>query len=374
MQIIFVSSVAAGGSGVSQRQLASRLAQRGHRVEILAGANDHGFVRRLYDRQVDLSTRLRGHLVRPVLLALQRPWGRRLRHEATPEYPTWTSSVPENGYRTLRGRARPDVVVASSIDRVSWRRLRAQLEADGIPSVLYVREASGLGHLTVSDAPPDLLLANAESHAVRARAAGYDCKVVPSVVELDRSHADSSRETALVVNPIELLGGDRVWPIADARPDIPFVLQESGLLTGAQRADLHVRADARPNVTIRPFASNPAEVYRDARVLLVPHRVDNRPRVVLEAQANGIPVIAIEYPGLAESVGPGGVIVGDADNPEAWILALSRVWDDVERYDTLVDAARAHAGRAEVDADHIVDCFEALLEQLISAPAGLAPR
>lgn len=364
MRILFVSSVAAGGSGVSQRQLAQRLAARGHHVEMLAAASDRDFVRRLYERQVDLSTRLRGNVLRPVLLALQRPWGQRLRPGSAAEFPTWVSAVPENGYRTLRRRARPDVVVASSIDRVTWRRLRSQLQADTIPSVLYIREASALGHLTISESPPVLLLANAESHAARARAAGYRCEVIPSVVELDRSRTVTSRRTALVVNPSELLGGDRIWPIADARPDIPFVLQESGLLSGEERTGLHTLAAERPNVTIRPYTDNPAEVYRDARVLLVPHRVDNRPRVILEAQDNGIPVIASAFPGLAESIGPGGLIVDDADDPAAWSRALSSVWDDPTGYESLVDAARAHANRPEVDVDRIVDRFEASLTQL----------
>ena len=369
MRILFVSSVAAGGSGVSQRELAQRLAARGHHVEMLAAAGDRDFVRRLYERQVDLSTRLRGNVLRPVLLAAQRPWGQRLRPGSAAEYPTWVSAVPENGYRRLRRRARPDVVVASSIDRVTWRRLRSQLVADDVPSVLYIREASGLGHLTISQAPPVLLLANAESHAARARAAGFECEVVPSVVELDRSRTDTSRVTALLVNPSDLLGGDRIWPIADARTDIHFVLQESGLLSDRERSVVHALAEARPNVSVRPYTDDPAEVYRDARVLLVPHRVDNRPRVILEAQANGIPVIASAYPGLAESIGPGGVIVEDADNPAAWTRVLSSVWDDPTRYENLVDAARTHAHRSEVDPVRIVERFEQLLTQLTNQTA-----
>ncbi len=81
MQIIFVSSVAAGGSGTSQRQLARRLADRGHRVDLLAATPTSRVVRPLYDHQVDLSTRLRSSRVRPALLGLQRPWGRRLRQQ-----------------------------------------------------------------------------------------------------------------------------------------------------------------------------------------------------------------------------------------------------------------------------------------------------
>lgn len=366
MQIIFVSSVADGGSGQSQRQLARRLAARGHRVEMLAATRDTKMTRRLYDRQVDLTSRFRETAVRPALLAIQRPIGRRLSLDATPDFATWRCTVPENGFRTLCRRLQPDVVVASSIDRVSWRRLRAQLVAHRVPSVLYIREASGLGHLTVSSAPPDLLLANAESHAMNARKFGVACEVVPSVVELENCAVTSSRTTVLLVNPIELLGGDRLWPIAQARPDIPFVIQESGLHPPAERAALRAVAERFANVVVRPFEANPAAIFRDARVLLVPHRVDNRPRVILEAQSNGIPVIATDYRGLAESVGAGGLLVGDDDDPRPWVAALARVWDEPSLYGELADAARAHAARAEVDPAFITQRFEQLLEGLVT--------
>ena len=126
-------------------------------------------VRPVYDRQVDLSTRLAGSRLRPALLALQRPWGARLHRLDTPDHPTWVAAVPENGFRTLLGRFRPDVVVGNSIERVSWRRLRALARDRGIPTVLYLREASAIGHLTITGAPPDLLLANAVSLAEGAR-------------------------------------------------------------------------------------------------------------------------------------------------------------------------------------------------------------
>lgn len=373
MDLFFVSTVAAGGSGLSQRQLARRLSERGHGVEILAARDTSRLVRPLYERQVDLSTRWRSSPLRPGLLAVQRPLGQRLRRVDTTDHPTWVATVPENGYRRLRRRRRPDVVVASSIDRVSWRRLRAQLRAEGIPSVLYLREASGIGHLTISDAPPDLLLANAQSLAESARSRGYRCDVVPSVVELDRSRTETSREVVLLVNPIEILGGDRVWPLARARPDISFVLQESGLLTEQQRDELRRELRQHPNVALRPFCASPADVYRDARVLLVPHRVDNRPRVVLEAQANGIPVLATAFPGLVESVGPGGVLVDDNAGPEQWIGALSRIWDDPGHYEHLVQAARVHAARPEVDPDEIVTRFEMHVERLVQGHARPTP-
>jgi glycosyltransferase involved in cell wall biosynthesis len=365
VQIIFVSSVAGGGSGTSQRQLAARLAARGHVVEILAASPTSRFVRPLYDRQVDLSTRLRTSSVRPGLLALQRPWGSRVRRVETPDHPTWFAAVPENGYRTLARRFAPDVVVGSSIERVSWRRLRAQLVAAGIPSVLYLREASAIGHLTITGAPPDLLLANAASLAAGAVEAGFDCQVVPSVVEVGHARVESSRDVVLLVNPIPMLGGDRLFPIAAACPDIPFVIQESGLLSAEERAAVRDAAAAQPNVEVRPFSDRPGALFRDARVLLVPHRVDNRPRVVLEAQTNGIPVVASDHPGLVESVAAGGAIVPDTDDPIPWIAAVRSLWDDAGVYDAARSAAELHAARDEVSPGRVVERFEALLEELV---------
>ena len=194
--------------------------------------------------------------------------------------------------------------------------------------------------------------------------AGFECEIVPSVTEVDHARVESTRRAILLVNPIPLLGGDRVFPIAAARPDLSFVIQESGLLTPSERDAVHHAAARHANVEIRPFAADPAAVFRDARLLLVPHRVDNRPRVVLEAQTNGIPVIASDHPGLVESVGPGGTIVEDTDDPVPWVRAVSDALE-ADRYERLVAAAREHARRPEVDPDHVVDRFEALVTELI---------
>jgi glycosyltransferase involved in cell wall biosynthesis len=363
VNILFVSSTQAGGSGLSQRQLAARLIARGHRVVILADPEEgHRLIRYLYKRQVNLSTKLRGHAVRPLLLALQRPFGRRVVPAQGYDVPVFYSPVPENAYHTLRRRISPDVVVASSIDRVSWRRLRSQLCADGIPSVLYLREDVAHGHLSITNAPPDLLLANAASLADRARAAGFECLVIPSAIETDATRVTSSRERVLFVNPLPSHGVDRLWTVARARPDIPFVALESWPLSEPARAEVMAEAARFPNVEFRPRTSDLGVIYRDARLLFVPHRLDNRPRVVAEAQANGIPVVASAYPGLVEAVGPGGVLI-DPEAPEpVWIDAVGRLWDDADQYQRLVEAALRHAARPEIDPEVVASrCEDALI-------------
>jgi len=368
VNILFVSTTRIGGSGLSQRQLAARLIARGHRVEILADPEeDHRLTRYLYKRQVNLSTKLRGHPARPLLLALQRPFGRRV--VPAPEYavPVFFSPIPEHGYVTMRRRFSPDVVVASSIDRVSWRRLRAQLRADGIPSVLYLREDVAHGHLSITSAPPDLLLANASSLANRARAAGFPCLVIPSAIETTATQVESTRKRVLLINPLPSHGVDRLWAVAKARPDIPFVAQESWPLSESDRGAVLAEVDRQPNVEFRPRTTDLGLIYRDARLLFVPHRLDNRPRVVAEAQANGIPVVASAYPGLVEAVGPGGMLVDQNAPHEDWIGAVGRLWDDAGHYDRLVEAALRHAARPEIDPDVVATRFE-------EAMRGLAER
>lgn len=371
MNLLFVSSTRAGGSGLSQRQLAARLIARGHRVVILADPEEgYLLTRYLYKRQVNLSTKLRGHAVRQLLLGLQRPFGRRVVRAPEYDVPVFFSPVPEHAYRTIRRRFSPDVVVASSIDRVSWRRLRAQLRADGLPSVLYLREDVAQGHLSITNAPPDLLLANANSLAKQARAAGFECLVIPSAIETEATRVTSTRERVLFVNPLPSHGIDRLWTLARARPDIPFAVQESWPLSEPARAKVLAEAARLPNVEVRRRTTDLGVIYRDARLLFVPHRLDNRPRIVAEAQANGIPVVASAYPGLVEAVGPGGVLVApDAPDP-AFVDAIGGLWDDASQYERLVEAALRHASRSEIDPDVVTTRFEEAMRGLtVEGPA-----
>ncbi len=98
---------------------------------------------------------------------------------------------------------------------MAWRQIRGDLASAGIPSALYLREESALGHFTVSAAEADLHLANADAHTEPVRPLGYDCVTVPSVIEVDRCLVDSTRgERVLYVNPIDLYGLDvrSRWP------------------------------------------------------------------------------------------------------------------------------------------------------------------
>jgi glycosyltransferase involved in cell wall biosynthesis len=119
-----------------------------------------------------------------------------------------------------------------------------------------------------------------------------------------------------------------------------------------------------PNVVFQRRSDDPKRSYERAKVLIAPCRTDTRPRVILEAQANGIPVLAADQPSLHEAVGPGGVTV-PLDAPIAtWADAL-RSMLEAPRYDELVGAARAHARRDDARTDVIVARFREVLDDTV---------
>jgi glycosyltransferase involved in cell wall biosynthesis len=94
-----------------------------------------------------------------------------------------------------------------------------------------------------------------------------------------------------------------------------------------------LKADAPPNVEFRPTVS-PAEVptlIREARALLLPSLwYEAQPRVILEAYAAGVPVLASDLGALPEAVGPdSGLLVAPGD-AGSWADAIERLLDDRE--------------------------------------------
>jgi len=367
MRLLFVSSIVSGGSHRSQLELARRLVERGHEVRfIVDDERPHRLSRWWYGKFADAAARFAGVPGVGVLRRLERLPGRRVRTGIVDGIDFGNTPVPENAVPAALQTFKPDVVVGNSIERLAWRKIRVLCATHHIATVLYIREVALLNHITHGEAPADAVVANAHSLAAAVRAKGIECAMVPSVVDLSVTHTDSTREVALVVNPIASHGIALVWQIAAMRPQLPIVLQESWPLAVEAVEEIEAQMARHPNVRLRRVAPPGPSLYGDARLLLVPHRIDNRPRVVAEAQSNGVPVIASEQPGLAEAVGPGGVLVC-ADDVEGWCAAIDRLWNDQAEYERVSQLAREYAARPELDPDSVVDDFEALIRTAVQS-------
>lgn len=83
--------------------------------------------------------------------------------------------------------------------------------------------------------------------------------------------------------------------------------------------------------------------------------------VAVEAQSNGVPVIASDIPSLRESLGDGALFVPREDL-DAWASALPR-FDDASFFAEMSRRAKANADRYDTAAD--VDVLIAMLEAMV---------
>lgn len=365
MRILFVSGESTGGAPKSTTELARLLALRGHDVHVLLG--DRPAAGSPYQCASSLYAKTRSTpVLGTALRRLLRLPGRRInsRSASGSSLRIFEARLPENAYSRLHSRHQYDVVVANSLPRVPMAWMHDDLRLRGTPFVVYLRESHAITHFSMTGLRPDLVVANSRDLQRAVADVGVRCEFVPSVVDLTASKVDSSRKTVLLVNPVEANRLELVAHLAAARPDIPFVLQESWPLDARDLERLGTLSAMHPNLSLRRRTDSPAEVYRDARVLLATYP-SGRPRVVLEAHNNGIPVLALEQPALTEMVGPGGMLVSAGAADEAWLEALDRLWDDHDYYDKLASASREWSQRDEVQADQIVSRFERLLESIV---------
>lgn len=369
-RVLFVSSTTNGGSGRSQRELAAALVARGWEAEFLVDDEADAVVaRRVLEELTDATVRFRERAVGRVVDDVRSRLGRRTRRTVDDGLVHHVTVAPENAASDLLDHFRPAVVVASSISRVTWRSVRAECRRRRVPTVLYLREATAIGHLTAG-LTADLLVANSHTLVADAARHGLRAELVPSVIHVEPLPVPPTGEVALLVNPVATHGVDIVDALASARPDIPLVLQESWPLDPAQQAEVDRLVARHAGVTFRAYEPDATRIFRDARLLLVPHRIDNRPRTILEAQVNGIPVVASDHPGLVEQVGDGGLLVDRDADGAAWGAAVSALWDDDAGRRDLSARAVLHARRPEVRPEVVVDRFEELVHDTLSGGPG----
>jgi len=348
VKILYINGTYEGGSLRSTRELLAQLPREDAVSRLILAQQPgriDGYLRR---RATNLAVKLGGHEPQNIVERMNRTLGRRATYLGSDE---WSSSVVENAAAAFSASWNPDVVVVSSVDRVAWRRIRRDTADAGVPCVLYLREEALLAHLGLT-APPDLVLANSRG------------------IDLGRCEIESERTTALLVNSTIAYGLERVIELAELCPNIDFVLQESTQMTTTD-VDL-TKSSCRQlgNLEFRPFRQNPADVYRDARVMLAPYTdslESNRPRSVLESQWNGIPVVGTSRAGLRDAVGPGGVLLAPDAGMSEWVATLTALFESSDVYNDLVTKAREHSQRDEVDPVTIGALFIAALKGVVAA-------
>jgi glycosyltransferase involved in cell wall biosynthesis len=187
-----------------------------------------------------------------------------------------------------------------------------------------------------------------------------------------------------MVNPCAVKGIAIFLGLAERMPNVEFAAVPTWGTTQEDIAALR----SRPNVAVLPAADDMDDIFRQTRIALVPSIwAEARSRVILEAMARGIPVLASDVGGLAEAklgvdyllpVNPvvhyrakvDGLMVPSPEIPPQdvgpWQAALEGLVTDPARYARLSAASRAAA--LDYAANLNAAPFEAVLEEIVKKP------
>jgi glycosyltransferase involved in cell wall biosynthesis len=340
--ITFACGAPTGGALASTTALAEEAVAAGHSVRLVVAAVDaYGRLPRLTSALVraEAASRFVGAAawrVHDALSATTDPRPEASLVERAADVPAAVRHLHEPGA----------LLVINSVRRLDLRRLIEVARRSGSATVWYLREAASLVTLASGEAEVDVLVANSRPLAEQARdVAGRPCAYVPSVISRDGLVEPSSRDVLLAVNPIPSHGLDLLLQVSRLVPNRRVVLQESWPIEPAPLAHLMEQIAELPSVELRRRTVR-SEVFRDAWALLLPHSGDElgaaRPRVALEAQLLGIPLVAHDISGLASAAASPELLVPEGAPPEAWATTLDLL---AGGYEAFSDKARSYADR-----------------------------
>ena len=379
-----------GGGDKSNRLLMEALAARGHqvtavaRIETFGPAQEAAFQDQLQTRGVTGQERRNGAVIFN-------------RNGVTVH--TVTSSPNLRGYFAARiDELDPDVIITSTDDPAQLL-YDAALKATRAHIMYLIRATIAVPfgpHSAFPSAPrtdalrqADAVIGVSESvaHYARLWAALEAIHVPISLLEPGIAFPDCGgfdNKFVVMVNPCAVKGIDIFAGLAAALPDRQF----AAVPTWGTSAEDWAKLRALSNLTILQPVDNIALLMKRTRVMLVPSIwAEARSRIVVEAMAHGIPVMASKIGGLPEAklgvpyllpihpitryrteIDANMVPIAEVPPQDLgpWIDALAKLTSDPAHYDEISKASRA----AALDyAEHLTcERFEKRLEAMVAKP------
>lgn len=276
----------------------------------------------------------------------------------------------------------PDVLLTYGSSEQEVRR-RSRLRAAGAKAVFFLRNFSYFHERSFAEVDAVLTPSRYLNDHYRGRlGTAAPLIALPHVLSLDDVVAPCREPVfCTLINPAPGKGLELFLAIAGRaashRPELPFLIVESrgtGGLVAGECARLGFALES-VNLCIARNMPQPHPAYAVTRVLLAPStEPDAGPRVIPEAQLNGIPVIASNRCGFAQphpaedEVGFAGFVLPAAaedTNVTAWFELICRLYDDESFYQ--VASRRAHRAaeqyRNGAAALRYLEFFEQLAEE-----------
>lgn len=203
----------------------------------------------------------------------------------------------------------------------------------------------------------NLVIANSDFVARQLKKHGIDAEVVFPFIDISEFVAEKrqSKYIAYISGSFVPHKGFTLFlDIARLMPDYPF------LAVGRDPDGLLKEAPA--NVKHIDWTNDMRNIYSMTKLLLVPSLWEEPfCRMSIEAQANGIPVIASATGGLPESVGDAGILIDDFANPHDWVQSIKEIILSDSLMMQLSEKSRIHS--KSFDISHSFSHFQALIDK-----------
>ena len=226
-------------------------------------------------------------------------------------------------------------VVFAQLDQA--REILALAKQHACRTALYVLDVDHEENFRALESEPDVIFAvSGFARDELRRRFGRESHVLYPPVDLDQYRTRRCAEAVTMINPVQVKGVEIALALAAALPSVEFLFVEGW---GTDPAIVE-RIDRLPNAAYMRKQMDMRDVYGRTGVLIVPSQWQEAfGRVVVEAQASGIPVIASRTGGLPEAVGKGGILIDEFGNPDRWLAALQGLLEDRSAYQDLSEKA-----------------------------------
>ncbi len=240
--------------------------------------------------------------------------------------------------------------------------------SQGYQTVYFVRHVENLNSKESVLIPDGFkLLANSPFAAsVVAQVSDRVPEVILPFIEVEHYRVDNRQCNYITfINLVPDKGVDIAIEIARQLPDEKFLFVkgkwQSAYSEDPQNSFLEVISKL-PNIEVWEHQDDMRHVYAVTNILLLPSQFkETFGRVIVEAQVNGIPVVAANIGGVPYTLGKGGILVDPIDKPQAYTDALIKLFDEI-LYAKLSELAFKNSQRQEFDAQYQVQKFVQFVE------------
>lgn len=284
-------------------------------------------------------------------------------------FPVYRSSHPLQSFPALVTTVLPDIVILTGRNLTGLLKIAAKMDFP-IAIWLFDTEYQRIDYQVFDDLLFNAgirFLATSSFVSDHARAfLGVSAEVVPPFIEEPGEIRSDPGNQVLFFNPSRRKGVELAFKIARERPAIQFTFVETWCLSDDWRNYCFQQAAKCGNIDWRKPVLNMHELYRKARLMLVPSICEEGfCRGVTEAQRFGIPVVASDRGYLPANVGDGGAIINLHEPLSVWLEAFDRLWESAGSYTGQMSLTREHAFRKELETGNVAGQFISLLQSYV---------